>query len=82
MYLCLDCDNIFEEPKFYIETHGLDSPPYETWWGCPKCAGAYTEAMHCDECGDWISGEYIELKNGFVICRKCYIIKSTSDYDY
>ena len=29
MYICLDCGRIFEIPRKHIETHGLDSPPYE-----------------------------------------------------
>lgn len=26
MFLCLDCQRVFEEPKEYVEKHGLDSP--------------------------------------------------------
>ena len=79
MHLCLDCGNLFEEPKHYTETHGLDSPPYETWNGCPDCGGAYVETVRCDECGEWIDGEYVELKNGQNICDNCYIVKDVSD---
>lgn len=75
MYLCLDCDALFEEPREYVETHGLDTPPYETWSGCPECAGAYVETMECSECGEWIMGEYVELGGGMVICEKCYVIR-------
>lgn len=42
-YQCLDCGRKFSEPEKYQETHGLDSPPYEEWYGCPYCAGAYKE---------------------------------------
>ena len=75
MYLCLDCNELFEDPRFYSESHDLDTPPYETWWGCPSCAGVYVEAERCSECGEWITGEYIELKDGTVICENCYEIK-------
>ncbi len=81
MYLCLDCDKLFEEPRDYTETHGLDSPPYETWSGCPECAGAYVETFKCDECGEWITGEYIELASRAKICDTCYVIKDII-YDY
>ncbi len=53
MYECLDCGYIFEEGDqvLYKERHGLDSPPYEQWWVCPKCAGAFKEYEEgdCDE---------------------------------
>ena len=72
MYLCLDCENIFDAPKDFIETHGLDSPSYETWTGCPICGGAYVKTMQCEECGEWVIGEYIKLSDGTVICDNCY----------
>ena len=35
MYRCVNCGNLFEEGEQAVweETHGLDSPPYETWSG-------------------------------------------------
>lgn len=30
MYVCLDCQKTFETPKYWMDKHGLDSPPYET----------------------------------------------------
>lgn len=44
MYKCCDCGNIFEYPTEWYETHGLDTPPYEHWSGCPRCCGSYEEA--------------------------------------
>lgn len=79
MNICLDCENIFEQPKEYTETHGFDSPPYETWSGCPYCSGTYVETMLCDECGEWIAGEYVCLKSGAIICNNCYTIKDIAD---
>lgn len=78
MFICLDCGKLFEEPKYYVETHGLDTPPYETWNGCPTCAGAYVETFECSKCGEWITGDYIEV-DGNLICEECYYVKSIED---
>lgn len=43
MYICLDCGREFDEPKKYIETHGLPCPPYEEFYVCPFCNGDYEE---------------------------------------
>lgn len=40
-YTCLDCGKTFDDPKRWEERHGLDSPPYEDFSGCPYCGGAY-----------------------------------------
>lgn len=36
-FFCRDCNRYFDNPKFYEETHGLDSPPYERISICPYC---------------------------------------------
>lgn len=72
MFVCLDCGCIFSKTKHYTETHGLDSPPYEEYNGCPECGGAYAKADMCAECGHWITGEYIKLNSGERICENCY----------
>lgn len=33
----------FERPERYVERHNLDTPPYEEFYGCPVCAGAFEE---------------------------------------
>ena len=72
MYVCIDCGEIFETPEHYIETHGLERPPYEEWDGCPNCAGAFTKAHRCDYCGEWIDGDYIKIGNKRY-CNGCAI---------
>jgi methionyl-tRNA synthetase len=62
---------IFEHPQEYTETHGLSSPPYEHFKGCPECGGAYAEAHQCDVCGGWIREDYI-MVSGYRICQDCY----------
>jgi DNA-directed RNA polymerase subunit RPC12/RpoP len=79
MYLCLDCDRTFEEPHYYEETHGLDSPPYETLSECPRCGGNFVETYLCDCCGKWITGEYVKLSNGTVACEQCYEVNDIGD---
>lgn len=79
MFICLDCDCIFAETRHYVETHGLDSPPYEEYDGCPKCGGTYAETYECEECGNWITGEYIKLRNGDRVCEHCYTAYEIGD---
>nr|DAL08614.1 MAG TPA_asm: putative cytoplasmic protein [Caudoviricetes sp.] len=80
MYVCLDCQKTFETPKYWMDKHGLDSPPYETWRGCPYCGGTYVEAMLCDGCGEPITGEYVEIfPEHEVYCENCFIMKDIED---
>ena len=72
MFVCLDCDYLFEEPGMYSESHGFDYPPYETWNGCPHCGGAYIETFQCSVCGEWIVGDYAETDDGLFVCEECY----------
>ena len=80
-YICLDCDRTFIKPKRYIETHGLSTPPYEEYYGCPYCVGDYAVAHECVECGHWINGPYIKLKSGERICENCYTTYEIGDED-
>ena len=73
MFICVECQNVFDEPKIIEENHGLDAPPYEYFSVCPYCGGAFTEAYRCDYCGDFIADTYIKLNNGERICSECYI---------
>ena len=79
MYICLDCDSLFESPRQFTEEHGFICPPYEAWWGCPKCGGAYMETHECDQCGQYIVEDYIELEDGTLICDACYEVKNLLD---
>ena len=68
-YKCLECGHIFEEGEQveWEETHGLETPPYEKWSGCPLCKGAYEETVRCSIC----KGEFLqeELTDG--CCEDC-----------
>jgi len=37
LYECVVCKYVFDRPKYFIETHGLDSEPYEIISVCPRC---------------------------------------------
>ena len=77
MYRCCDCGNLFEEGEQAVweETHGLDSPPYEKFSGCPVCKGDYEEVHQCKKCGDWHTDD--ELYEGW--CEKC--LRESIDYE-
>ena len=77
MYKCTECGHLFEEGEqaTWEERHGLDSPPYEKWSGCPVCRGDYEEVHQCKECGDWHTDD--ELYGGW--CEKC--LRETINYD-
>lgn len=79
--ICIDCGEIFSKPRHYTETHNLSTPPYEEWDGCPCCGGVYTKVRTCDECGEWIIGEYVKLKSGERFCENCYTEYELGDED-
>ena len=45
MFICLDCGSVFDEPEYFYDHHGMETPPYEVYKGCPGCGGAYTDAL-------------------------------------
>lgn len=81
-YVCVDCGEVFSEPKRHIETHGFSAGPYEVFYVCPCCGGDYVRARRCDACGDWIVGQYIMLENGERICDECYTIYEIGEEGY
>ena len=79
LFVCIECGNVFEDPKYWRETHSLDTPPYEEWSGCPKCHGAYTEAHKCDCCDEWIDDTYIKTDDDKRYCLNCYQVMDLGD---
>jgi len=76
-YTCLECGASFDTPQKYTERHGLETPPYETFTGCPLCGGAYANTIICDGCGKPITGEYVKiLPSGEHFCESCYLVKN------
>lgn len=77
MFKCCECGHLFEEGEQAVweERHGLDTPPYEKWSGCPLCKSDYEEVHQCKECGNWHTED--ELYDGW--CEKC--LRETINYD-
>lgn len=73
MYECRECRYQFEKPKKFIETHGLDTPPYEEWYGCPVCAGDYEEIQYCDVCGEPMIRGYSCEDDDRTVCYECAV---------
>ena len=71
MHICLECDKMFESPKYYVETHGLATLPYEVYAGCPYCGGSFTTAHECASCGEYIEDEYVKIGDQRY-CSECY----------
>ena len=78
-FVCVECGCVFQEPKHYIETHGLDTPPYEHFTVCPHCGGAFVEAHRCDCCGEFITADYVVVQDGKRYCEECYSIRNIED---
>lgn len=77
MYRCENCGHLFEdgEQAVWEEKHGLDTPPYEKWDGCPLCHEGYEEVYQCKECEKWYAKS--ELYDDW--CEKC--LCETINYD-
>ena len=79
MYICTQCNHIFEEgeEKIIRENHGeyFGFPAYEEYSICPVCGGQYDEAVDCSICGECHLEE--DLTNG--ICDEC--LDKEVDYD-
>lgn len=74
--VCLECHEIFddEDASIWYESHGLDTPPYECWSGCPCCKGTYVKAYYCDGCGEVINTDtYVEIGDK-KYCEDCFEI--------
>lgn len=81
MYLCLNCNKLFENPIPIHEYHDeLDDNQVEQYYGCPHCrSNDYVETIQCDLCGEYVTDVYVKLKDGTVACSDCYAIYIISD---
>ncbi len=76
-YICLECGEIFDDPKKYSEDL-TPSGAFEggsfihEYYACPYCEGAYRQAVRCDICGEYVNEEKIEIIDKDYLCSKCY----------
>lgn len=89
IYICKDCRTTFKRPAIQIETHGLESPPYEEFKVCPNCASLdYIRAIACYMCGEYITEGKIAESDEFYLCEDCFTVidfedlEKTSDHDF
>jgi len=76
-YICLECGEIFDEPKNYSEdlTCGYASEGgsfIHKYKACPYCEGAYRTAIQCDICEEYFNKEDIETVGSVLMCEKCF----------
>lgn len=77
MYQCEECGQVFDEAKPMIEKHTEIPPPNEeVFYVCPYCHSSnYHESVQCSQCEDYIDKslrtQYVEAKNGDVVCNNC-----------
>ena len=79
MFVCVECGHVFDQPDRWVERHGFDYGPYESFSVCPKCRGSYVEAHKCDCCDEWITGSYIKTEDGKRYCENCYVVMDLED---
>lgn len=47
---------------------------YYIFHGCPNCRSDQVEiAMQCDLCGEYVTEDYVVLRDGTVACDDCHI---------
>lgn len=65
MYICKDCEEVFEKPKKVVDEEYYGSRLYS--YECPFCGGNFEEVVECKRCGKHY-GES-DLNEG--LCPKC-----------
>jgi len=69
MYICRDCDYVFEKPARWKESIGeyWGTVVYESMVGCPRCLGEFDDADQCVGCGEYLVVGTLE--DG--LCEEC-----------
>ena len=72
-YVCLNCEQTFDDPMVHIEMHGFTYGPGEKLYLCPFCGSEdFIDAIYCDICDNPIVNDYIKTSRGELICENCY----------
>lgn len=70
--LCMECGELFDEPKTVYERHGLGTTPFEELNVCPFCESNFiVDAEYCDICNEAILDDYIITADEQYICQNC-----------
>lgn len=79
-FTCLNCFSEFDDWAEVVESHGFDTPPYETQQVCPQCHdNNIVTAVYCDLCLQPIHGKYIVTVDGDTICDNCFVKRDVED---
>lgn len=80
MYICAECEKLFDEPITVRDGYNSVDPPNERLIDVSPCCEAYfVEAKECIVCEEGIDCDYIELSNGEFVCENCYSIHNVED---
>lgn len=86
MYLCLDCDNVFDEDEVVVKENRIDGYFDFCWEECPNCEGGnFVEAVQCDYCGEWFpkdDAENMGMEETDLMCKKCFVAEFGEDEWY
>ena len=75
MYICDECRSVFAQPDDYYVQGDEEGHVFRVT-SCPYCMSeSIRRTWQCDNCGEYLEGEYCETIHGDVLCSKCYIIK-------
>lgn len=76
MYLCKNCESLFEDGRITAVSDKLEfwgGECYITGLVCPSCeSDDIVEVPNCDICGEPIIDNYIRTTDGKNICGECY----------
>ena len=83
MYICVDCNYVFDTPETHTEDFGYDTEighrsACQEYDVCPNCGSdCLRKACECEGCGDWF------LKDEMVddYCYDCYAEREEEDYE-
>lgn len=68
MYICVECNEIFDDPLAVLEKHGFTDGMYERIDVCPHClSSAYETARFCEKCHATIP----ESQSEYQLCPNC-----------
>lgn len=73
MYICDNCNNVFEEPARVVFDDHPELDGYKEYKsGCPYCKSPYIDDVYiCDKCGEYIPASIACFEGDGVFCEDC-----------